>query len=858
MQNKNKRSWYRPTLALNLVFFLLLTSILPLLVLGIISDNVSRSVIERDVSEYTHAMVHAQADYLDVLFQEIESLIINISGVDDIKDAIDDATASPNEYTRLATHAQIGYILSGYSGVKGVVSLDIFTPGDAHYHVGDTLNVKHINLPLLETMKVDIQDADDTLVTWFGISDNVNSNSSYKKVITAARLLKTIDPITLDEKSGALLLVNYSVESLYDHFSNLNIGDAAYFIVIDGKGRLVYHPNRNFIGSLISPDFLAKLTVDGIVIEVDGQKMLVSYARSSVNDWLIISLIPYENVTSSADTIRRAALIVLMVSFCIIALMIWVVSRTVVRPLSTITESFQQIENGTFDWSIRLNDKGNDEVGEMLRWFNTFLNSMEAKNLAEQKLLKAKEAAESANRAKSVFLANMSHELRTPLNAILGFSELIAKDKTLGLSQRENIETISRSGEHLLGLINDILDLSKIESGKADFHAKTFDLYRMGASLREMFEIRTRQKGLKLNIEIALDVPQYVNTDIGKLRQALINLLGNAIKFTHSGSIRLCVSLADSENDQSTVLCFSVEDTGIGIAPENMKRIFEPFVQVNVSAKQDGTGLGLAITRQHVELLGGRLAVKSQFGVGSTFSFEIPVTRGLAADALVSASRASALLPDQVDVEGRPFRLLVAEDVEFNRRFLVKLLNLYGFEVREASNGDEAIAIWDTWHPHLIFMDMRMPERSGLDATRYIKAQPRDPKPAIVMLTASAVEGDRSTALLQGCDDFINKPVRESQIVDVLKKYLGVRFVYEPALTEPARLSQFDSVGAVQIPDLSAEWMQRMRLATTEADVGKMQELILEIKTIYPDFSKTLADMVYHFDYNGIRALVDV
>ena len=251
-----------------------------------------------------------------MLFQEIESLIINISGVDEIKTAIDDAAASPNEYTRLATHARIGYILSGYSGVKGLVSLDIFTPGGAHYHVGDTLNVQEINQPLLEIMKEDAR-ASDSLVTWFGVEDNVNSNSTHKKVITAARLLQTVDPVSLQEKPGALLLVNYSIESLYDHFSSLDIGPGAYFIVIDGKGRLVYHPNRDYIGSLISPAFIDKLTEDSIVTEVDGQKMLVTHTHSTVNGWLVVSLIPYKNVTSSADTIQRVTLMVLVVELCL-------------------------------------------------------------------------------------------------------------------------------------------------------------------------------------------------------------------------------------------------------------------------------------------------------------------------------------------------------------------------------------------------------------------------------------------------------------------------------------------------------------------------------------------------------------
>ncbi|MFM8322462.1 MAG: hypothetical protein ACKOC5_16235, partial [Chloroflexota bacterium] len=246
------RSRRTPSIALSLTLVMALASVLPLLVLGLVSDNVSRSVIVQDVTHYDQALVSAQRDYLDVLFQEIESLIVNISGVEEIKTAIDDAASSPDEYTRLATHARIGYILSGYSGVKGLVSLDIFTPGGAHYHVGDTLNVQEINQPLLDSIKAGVGGS-ESLVTWVGVEDNVNINSTHTKVITAARLFQVINPTSMQEKSGALLLVNYNIEDLYEHFSNLRLGSGAYFIIVDSQGRLVYHPNRAVLGSKISP-----------------------------------------------------------------------------------------------------------------------------------------------------------------------------------------------------------------------------------------------------------------------------------------------------------------------------------------------------------------------------------------------------------------------------------------------------------------------------------------------------------------------------------------------------------------------------------------------------------------------------
>lgn len=859
MSRNPHRTRRGPSLALILAGLLLLASLLPLITLGVISDYVSRSVIGQDMTDYNWALVNAQRDYLDVLFQEIESLIINISGVDQIKATIDDATASPDEITRLATYAQIGNILSGYSGVKGLVSLDIFTPGNAHYHVGDTLNVQGINRPLLARLQANAAAA-DSLVAWLGLEENVNSNSTHKKVITAAKLLRLFDTASLQEKPGALLLVNFSTENLYDHFSRLEIGPGAYFIVIDGQGRLVYHPNRDLIGSPVSTAFQNQLIAGSVIMEVDGQEMLVTSTTSSVNDWQVISLVPYSNVTSSADIIRRVALAVVLVSFAFIALVTWVVSKIVVRPLTRLTTSFQQIQNGTFDWRVRLPETRTDEIGELTRWFNIFLDSMEAKQQAERELVQAKEAAEAANRAKSVFLANMSHELRTPLNAILGFSELMVHDTTLTAVQRANLETINRSGEHLLGLINDILDLSKIESGRADLRPRHFDLHRMLQGLREMFEIRARQKNLRLIVTWTPEVPRHLHLDEGKLRQVLINLLGNAIKFTRTGTVALSVSLTAPDGEPQTTdrLYFTVEDTGIGIAPEDLERIFEPFAQSQTRpATQDGTGLGLAISRQQVELLGGQLAIKSEIGSGSTFSFDLPLTPGLAEEAATTQERVTGLAPGHVAADGSPFRLLIAEDVEANRRFLVELLRPLGFDVRAAADGEEALAIWQAWQPHLIFMDLRLPRLNGLAVTRRIKATPQGQRTAIVMITASAFEEDRAAALTQGCDGFIHKPVRGSQIFDILHDKLGVEFLYAPSRDTALPARRLAPTDPAQIPPLSAAWKDDMHRAVREADVARLQDLIQETAANYPEFKAALLELVYHFDYASLNQLID-
>lgn len=858
-----------PTMTMSLALFLALTSVLPLLMLGLISDYISRSVIEQEVKNYTRALVNEQREYLDLLFQEIEGLIVNISGVEDIKTVVNDEGTFTDDYTRLSTHAKIGYILSGYIGVKGLVSLDIFTPGSAHYHVGDTLNVQEINQEVLDRLRAEAL-ASDSSVLWPGVEDNVNRSSDHEKVVTAAKLFRTIDVASLQEKPGALLLVNYNVDSLYEHFERLNLGTDAYIIVVDTHQRLVYHPDKANIGQQVSPAFVQRLGAESGTFEmvVDGQRTLVAYTKSAVSGWSLAILVPYSNLMAGADTIRKTTYAVTLLSLLFITLMVVVVSQTVVSPIKRITELFKRIQAGTFDWQMRLPEKRTDEIGELTRWFNTFLDSMEAQHKAEQELLKAKDAAEAANRAKSAFLANMSHELRTPLNAILGFSELMTRDTTLNSSQRDNLEIINRSGEHLLGLINDILEISKIEAGRLDIQVHSFDLYRMLCGLEEMFGIRARQKGLALEVDCDPGVPQYVRTDEGKLRQVLINLLANAVKFTHQGGVILQVGVGTQENRapgdspeafSQFLLRFLVRDTGIGISPEDIERIFKPFVQLD-GGKQisQGTGLGLSISQQYVELLGGRLSLQSVLGEGSTFSFDLPVTQGTMLADTPPPSRVLGVEPGQYAADGGPFRLLVVEDVDVNRTFLVKFLRHLGFDVREAVNGFDAVMLWQSWQPHLIFMDLRMPVMDGYEATRRIKALPQGQNTIIIALTASAFEEERSAVIALGCDDFIRKPFRESQICDALFQHLGVRFIYETLqviYNEPT--SSFTPEIAMQAMSLPEAWKANMRHATSAGDMIAAQGLIDEIKTAFPEVAKILAQMVYNFEYERVRMLID-
>ncbi|GAX37776.1 PAS domain S-box protein [Nodularia sp. NIES-3585] len=395
---------------------------------------------------------------------------------------------------------------------------------------------------------------------------------------------------------------------------------------------------------------------------------------------------------------------------------------------------------------------------------------------AEEEMRKAKEAAELANQAKSMFLANMSHELRTPLNAILGFTQVMKRDRSLTPKQQEYLQIISRSCDHLLGLINDVLDLAKIESGYITHDDQRFNLHLLLQCVFQMLKPKAEAKKLQFNFYGDPNLPKYAIADEKKIRQILINLLSNAIKFTENGSVILRVQPSNKEPQTNQILwlSFEVEDTGVGIAATDIKTIFHPFFQTQ-SGKNitEGTGLGLSISNKLIQFMGGKITVNSSLGQGSKFTFDIPV--GLADTDLVLSPNCY----DQVNklAPGQPsYRVLIVDDQAENRLLLVELLTHLGLEVREATNGQEALTIWKQWEPQLILMDIRMPVMDGYAATKQIRATPKGAETIIIALTAYSSTSDRTLAINAGCDDFVTKPFSAEILYAKIRGYLGLRY----------------------------------------------------------------------------------
>ncbi|MDX2242719.1 MAG: GAF domain-containing protein [Leptolyngbyaceae cyanobacterium bins.302] len=482
-----------------------------------------------------------------------------------------------------------------------------------------------------------------------------------------------------------------------------------------------------------------------------------------------------------------------------------------------------------------------------------------------EELHRAKDLADAANRAKSEFLANMSHELRTPLNAILGFTQLMQRDSSLTAEHHRAIEIINQSGEHLLGLINDVLEMSKIEAGRVTLHEDEFDFYRLLHSLEAMLQLKAQSKGLKLSFECHPSVSQYIKTDENKLRQVLLNLLGNAVKFTAQGSVTLRVRRSDkgAETDSCTGcrLQFEIEDTGVGIAQNELSDLFGAFQQTHSGrTSQEGTGLGLRISQRFVQLMGGEITVQSELHQGSCFSFHIQVNcipTDAATTTCPSHNRVVGIAPGQI-----AYRILIAEDNATNRLLLNTLLIRLGFEVKEARNGEIAIDLWRQWQPHLIFMDMHMPVLNGYEATKQIRDQEREIShphlpTKIIALTASAFVEQRQASLEVGCNDFVSKPFRRDELLEVLSKHLGVQYLYEGITAVEADTdSNISSQTKAQrefaaLAAMPPTWVEQLRFAATQGNDSLSLRLIAQIPSEQASLITALTNLVeqYQFDH---------
>jgi PAS domain S-box-containing protein len=529
------------------------------------------------------------------------------------------------------------------------------------------------------------------------------------------------------------------------------------------------------------------------------------------------------------------------------------VAHQVEYPLTT--------EDGEMWFSAKLSMRRDHQGG--FGGVTCVVRNVTARKRAEEGLMRAKQAADNANKAKSLFLANMNHELRTPLNAILGFSQIMANEATLSQQHQKNVETILRSGEHLLSLINDVLDISKVEAGKVVLNATDFDLRLLLHDLFDMMKMKAKDKGIQFELEGVSQIPRHVRGDSGKLRQVILNLLSNALKFTDEGHVKLRVYYkADSvpfvvpDTSATGRLFVEVQDTGTGIAPEEINSIFEAFVQSRSGRQlQEGTGLGLAISREFVRIMGGDIGTESTLGEGTRFMFDVRVkevepmvrTRGTQS----KERRAMRLAPGQPT-----FRILIAEDQPENQEMLTIIMETLGFEVKTANNGQEAIEIDSSWKPHLIWMDIDMPIMGGLIATNHIRETGRDV--IIIVVSASTLEHEQEMIIDAGCDDFVSKPFRTQELIDMLKTYLKVAFIYDnDVVGEAMTVSPTRPVEGSILTSLPPELIEKLKSAAIDLDTKTVQTIAELVRHHDADLSQILIEWMKKFRFDKILALIE-
>lgn len=481
-------------------------------------------------------------------------------------------------------------------------------------------------------------------------------------------------------------------------------------------------------------------------------------------------------------------------------------------------------------------------------------------------LTKAKEQAEAANKAKGMFLSHMSHELRTPLNAILGFSQLMDRDPNLTEKQAENLELIHQSGKYLLNLINDVLDMSKIDAGRESLNLTVIDLHSFMQRIVEMFKSKALARGLTFSLNMAPDTPRHIQCDEGKLRQILINLVGNRLKFVRSGSIAIRVWSQPAGTEQKSDhplgvrhplrLFFEVQETGPGIETKPLENIFEPFVKGPADGSDDGgSGLGLTISRNFVRLMGGRISAANRQGEGAGFTFHILAGRATEADVPDQASSNRIV---GFDSESKAKRILVVDDNQTSRLLLFNLLSDVGFDVKQAEDGQKAVALFFSWMPHLIFMDIRMPVMDGLAATKIIKAADKGKKVPVIALTAHAFKEERKEILSAGCDDFISKPFEEEALFAAMAKHLNLKFFSDKIpQRDPQPVSNNSAVTIEALSDISPALLNQLRQSALMLDVKKSSDCINQIQAIRPTIGGLLKKLAARFRFGDICEMAD-